>query len=176
MNPPDFLANSTTESILEALRLPDDFSPFGGGTKQPLKPTFGKLNRHRFSRVHPGSEYKYRAILVTDKENGGDNYLSVPFLTSHLGGMATPRILRLAVDNSGTPRLIAEPIADCNARPNLWNDSMVRAIRMAETSWVRIESNMSAGQYEITVAKGDLGQPSWPSLSMNELVMECFYD
>lgn len=164
----------TTEYVLENLRLPDDFTKSSGGTKQPLKPIFAKLNRHRFSRVHPASEYKYPTIVVTDKEGGGEAYLAAPHLVSRLGSMATPKILRLAVDNAGTPRLIAEPILDPNGRPNLWNDSMIRAIRMAETKWVRVEANMLAGQYEITVAAGELGEPRWPDQTMNELVLECF--
>lgn len=164
----------TTETLLESLRLPSNFSGVPTGTRQPLRPTFGKMNKHRFSRVHPTAEYEYPTIVVTDKEGGGEAYLAAPHLVSRLGSMATPKILRLAVDNAGTPRLIAEPILDLNGRPNLWNDSMIRAIRMAETNWIRVEANMLAGQYEITVAAGDLGEPRWPNRTMNELVLECF--
>jgi hypothetical protein len=52
--------------------------------------------------------------------------------------------------------------------------SYIRAIRTAEHSWVRIESNMAAGQYEIIVASGDLGEPVWPPQPMGELVLQAF--
>ena len=42
-----------TASLLDALRLPNNFNEPAVGIKQPLKPTFGKLSKHRFSRVHP---------------------------------------------------------------------------------------------------------------------------
>ena len=167
---------SATELLLESLRLPDTFTHASAGIKQPLRPTFGKLNRHRFSRVHPAEEFKYRTVLVIDKEGGREAYLAVPALIPLLGGMANPKILRLAVDNAGTPRLIAEPIPDPNGRPNLWNETMYQAIRTAEEHWTRIESDLGAGQYVITTAKDDLGEPIWPDQSMSELVMTCFRD
>lgn len=169
-------STSATESLLESLRLPDTFTHTSAGTKQPLRPNFGKLNRHRFSRVHPAEEFKYRTVLVIDKEGGREAYLAVPALIPLLGGMATPKILRLAVDNAGTPRLIAEPILDPNARPNLWNETMCQAIRTAEEHWIRVEADLGAGQYVITTAKDDLGEPLWPDQSMSELVMTCFRD
>jgi hypothetical protein len=45
---------------------------------------------------------------------------------------------------------------------------------MGETSWVRVESNMEAGQYQVIVAQGDLGPPVWPIQSMDQLVLQCF--
>lgn len=169
-------AASATESLLEALRLPDNFAQAPIGVRQPLRPTFGKLNKHRFSRVHPSPEYKYPTVLVADKDSMGEAYLAAPNLIQRLGSMAKPKILRLAVDNAGVPRLVAEPIAAPNDRQNLWNDSMIRAIYAGETDWVRVEPNTTAGQYEIIKAQGDLGEPQWPEQSMNELVLECFKD
>ena len=163
-----------TESILESLRLPDNFLQSNAGIKQPLKPTFGKLNRHRFSRVNPDPKFQSKVLLVTDKEGDKESYLAAPSLAPLLGSMAAPKILRLAVDNAGVPRLIAEPVIDPNGRPNLWNTSYTHAIRAGEKSWVRIEANMDAGQYQVIVASADLGDPIWPSQSMDELVWHCF--
>jgi hypothetical protein len=113
-------------------------------------------------------------LIATDKEGDGQSYLVAPNLAHLLGSMAVPQILRVAVDNAGVSRLIAEPILDTSGRPNLWNSSRARAINTAEKSWVRVEANMAAGQYEIIVAQGDLGQPAWPEQSMDELVLQCF--
>jgi hypothetical protein len=164
----------STESLLESLRLPDNFAQPTAGIKQPLKPTFGKLNKHRFSRVNPDPMFQSRVLLVTDKEGDKESYLASPSLAARLGGMAAPKVLRLAVDNAAVPRLIAAPIPDPNGRPNLWNTSYANAIQTAEKRWVRIESNMSAGQYEIIIASGDLGDPIWPPQTMDELVLQCF--
>ena len=167
---------SETVQLLEQLKLPDGFASAGGGVKQPLKPSYGKLSKHRFSRVHPGEDFKWPALIVTLKESGGngESFIAIPALRSRLGSLASPKVLRLAVDNAGTPRLVGVPIIDPNGRPNSWNDSLVRAVQIAESQWVRIESNNAATQYEVIVAKEDLGAPQWPNQSMQELVLACF--
>ena len=178
MSTPVQLKDSQSETIqlLEQLKLPDGFATSGGGVKQPLKPSYGKLSKHRFSRVHPGEDFKWPALIVTLKESGGngESFIATPALRSRLGSLASPKILRLAVDNVGTPRLVGVPIIDPNSRPNSWNDSSVRAVERAESQWVRIESNNIAAQYEVIVAKEDLGAPQWPNQSMQELVLACF--
>ena len=60
-------ATKSTSSILSSLRLPDTYNA-SGGTALPLKATYGKLNKHRFCRVHPSDEYKFRCLVVDDKD------------------------------------------------------------------------------------------------------------
>ncbi len=162
----------STSSLLCSLRLPDTYSA-SGGTTLPLKPSFGKMNKHRFCRVHSGAEFKFRCLLVDDKENG-ETYLAAPNMAGHLGSLATPKTIRLAVDNSGVPKLISEPDVDPSGRRNLWQSSYKEAIKQAETDWVRVEANMQAGQYEITKSTNDLGDPRWPKQSMEELINDAF--
>lgn len=166
------VVTKSTSSLLSSLRLPDTYSATGGIT-QPLKPTYGKLNKHRFSRVHPGAEYKFRCLLVDDKENS-ETYLAVPSMAGHLGSLATAKTIRLAVDNSGIPKLIGEPDIDVSGRRNLWQSSYKDAIDQGENNWVRVEANMKAGQYEITKSSNDLGDPKWPNQSMEELINDAF--
>lgn len=71
-NQEDELAvKQSTSSLLSSLRLPDTYS-VSGGTALPLKASFGKLNKHRFCRIHPGDEYKFRCLVVDDKDRGGN--------------------------------------------------------------------------------------------------------
>ena len=125
------------------------------------------------SRVHPGEEYKLRCLLVDDKDNG-ETYLATPNMAGHLGSLATAKTIRLAVDNSGVPKLIGEPDVDPSGRRNLWQSSLKEATREAEKDWVRVVSNMNANQYEITRSINDLGFPRWPKQSMEELVNDAF--
>ena len=172
LNDSEATVAKSTSSLLSSLRLPDTYSATGGIT-QPLKPTFGKMNRHRFCRVHPGVEYKFRCLLVDDKENG-EMYLAAPSMAGHLGSLATAKTIRLAVDNSGIPKLIGEPDIDLSGRRNLWQSSYKDAIDQAENNWVRVEANMKAGQYEITKSSNDLGDPKWPNQPMEELINDAF--
>jgi hypothetical protein len=162
-----------TPSWLKDAMLPSNFSNTIGGIKLPTKPSFGKLNKHRFSRVHPSADYKFPALIVEDKD-ASEEYIATYSMASYLGVNATPKLLRLAVDNSGVPKIIAEPIPSLSGRPNLWNTSMIEAITHAEKQWVRIESDMAAQQYRIIIAVNELGEPEWPKQSMAELIGEVF--
>lgn len=169
--------STTPEPIIQfdigSLRLPDNFNTVNAGIKLPTKAVFGKLSKHRFSRTHPGEEYRFPALLVDDKE-GREVYLAVPALAAYLGGMAKSVILRLAVDSTGTPKIIAQPILDALTKSTLWSVTMVEAIRLSETQWVRIESNMDAQQYTLIQAASNLGEPAWPVQTMDELVQTVF--
>jgi hypothetical protein len=165
-------ATKSTPSILSSLRLPDTYN-VSGGVALPLKATYGKLNKHRFCRVHPSDDYKFRCLVVDDKDNG-ETYLAAPNMASQLGSLATPKTIRLAVDNAGTPKLIGEPDLDPSGRRNLWQSSYKDAIKQAENDWVRVQANMAAGQYEITPSMSDLGFPRWPKQSMDELINDAF--
>ena len=160
-------------SMLDELRLPDNYSKSIGGIKLPIKPSFGKLNQHRFSRVHPDPEFQFPVLLVEDKDTK-ETYIATRLMSSYLGKSATPKILRLAVDNAGVPRIIAQPIANIDSQSNLWATSMNDAIKRAENTWIRIESNMDSKQYTIFEANGDLGDPTWPEQTMGELIDEIF--
>jgi hypothetical protein len=169
------MSNTAQELVskISALRLPDNFTTNIGGEKLPLKPIFGKFSKHRFARVHPGKEYMFICLTVDDKDLG-ETYIVTPNMQAYLGSHAVPKILRLSVDTTGLPKIIAQPVIDQNTRPNIWHTSLIRGILLAETSWVRLEANMSAGQYNVIVSKDDLGEPQWPSQSMDELVQEVF--
>ncbi len=158
---------------INSLRLPDNYLATKGGVKLPTKASFGKLSKHRFCRTHPGEEYRFPAIIVDDKE-GREVYLVAPHLAEYLGPMVKNVNLRLCLDNMGTPRIIAEPIIDAFRRTTLWSTTMIEAIKLSETEWVRIESNMEAQQYTIIQAVSNLGDPQWPSQSMEDIVHEVF--
>jgi hypothetical protein len=168
--------HSTAEELvskISALRLPSNFSANAGGIKLPPKVIFGKFSKHRFARVHPGEEYKFPCLTVDDKD-AGEIYIVAAEMQLYLGTNAIPKIIRLSVDSTGLPKLILQPISDPNSRQNIWHSSLNRGIEMAEKSWVRMEANMSHGQYDVIVSKDDLGDPQWPSQSMDELVQEVF--
>lgn len=164
--------SASTSSILSSLRLPDTYSN-SGGTVLPIKALYGKLNKYRFCRVHPGNEYKFRCLVVEDKDNG-ETYLAASHMVGHLGNLATPKTIRLTVDNAGTPKLIGEPDIDPTGRKNLWHTSLKEGIKLGETEWVRVQSNMSAAQYEIVVSASDLGDPKWPKQCMEDLINDAF--
>jgi hypothetical protein len=176
LNSKESLMHSTAEELaskISALRLPSNFSANAGGIKLPPKVIFGKFSKHRFARVHPGEEYKFPCLTVEDKD-AGETYIVASEMAVYLGTNAIPKIIRLTVDSTGLPKLVLQPVADPNSRQNIWHSSLNRGIEMGETSWVRLEANMNHGQYDVIVSKDNLGDPQWPSQTMDELVNEVF--
>ncbi len=160
-------------SQISSLRLPDNYSANIGGIKLPPKTVFGKLSKHRFSRVHPAREYQFPCLAVEDKDNG-ESYVVAQHIQPYLGKNVVQKVIRLSVDSTGLPKLVFQPIVEQGGRQNHWHSTLNRAILLAEESWVRVEPNMDAGQYSIIISKDDLGAPQWPEQTMDELVQDVF--
>jgi hypothetical protein len=61
-------------------------------------------------------------------------------------------------------------------RKSAWSRSAREAAEMAVEKWVRMQSKLSLGAYEITVAAGEMAEPVWPDLSFQELVRIAYRD
>jgi hypothetical protein len=61
-----------------------------------------------------------------------------------------------------------------DGRRDAWNESALRAVELAMTSWVRVVANMSLGGYEVFQATGNIPEPVWPERSLEELVHTAF--
>jgi hypothetical protein len=68
------------------------------------------------------------------------------------------------------------PSADGSASARSWYQSGLRAAEQAKTLWVKIQGNKAIGAYDVIVAKGDLGDPSWPDHSFQKLIDIAFQD
>ena len=61
-----------------------------------------------------------------------------------------------------------------DGRRNVWHESLMRCIQLAEVNWVKIVANMMAGSYDAHQAQGDLSNPEWSEHSMKQLVEIAF--
>ena len=50
----------------------------------------------------------------------------------------------------------------------------MEAAQNAELEWTRIQSNMNIKAYDIFTAEGNLKEPEWPELSLDELLNIAF--
>ena len=79
----------------------------------------------------------------------------------------------LAIDRQGDPFLWPIVLPDENRRLN-WHLSALEAAQNAELEWTRIQSNMNIKAYDIFTAEGNLKEPEWPELSLDELLKIAF--
>ena len=92
------------------------------------------------------------------------------------GVSVTPYILKAYITKDGALGVWPLKIGTFQGRSNPWNDSALKAAKMAESRWIRVVANSTAGCYDIHAALGDLGLPCWPEKTLEEIIIEAFRD
>lgn len=166
--PPDPFEN------LERLRLSQDFS--AAVAVKPVLTTVSvrKPNRHEFVRVRDSETWRFQTGTFTQKDTR-ETYMVSPELWSALPGEVQPTLLVVAISRlSSVPFVWPLMLPGTDGRPNRWHESALEAARLAETQWVRVVADMSAGHYVSFAAQGELPEPIWPDATLSELLRLAF--
>ena len=159
-------ANETSTDF-SRFRLSQNFGNVSGVRKKLTTVPVRKPGKTQWVRVHP--EKKMDTMLLPYPESGGDLYLVEPEFQAEVEQLAKAYRLILAIDRQGDPFFWPVALPD-ESRPLNWHLSALEAANNAELEWTRIQANMNIGAYEILAAEGDLEDPEWPELSMDELL------
>ena len=144
-----------------------------GSKKLITHVSVGKPGKGRFFRSSKADPNSINVYLYEDKAENTFHLVS-PEVADVLGNLVRGMTLHLAIDRANNPFLIPVPLPDDNGQRNSWPQSLLGAIEHARDKWVRIESDKSAGVYQIHEAQGLLEEPKWPELSLEELVNIAF--
>lgn len=126
--------------------------------------------------MRPGEEWKFQTAALTDGESG-EVYLVDPMLWAMLGPELRPIVLVLTISRSSTvPFLWPCKLPGADGRPIRRSESALEAVKLAEQQWCRVASDITAGCYIVHVAVGELSEPMWPDMDMNELIRLAFRD
>jgi hypothetical protein len=138
-----------------------------------------KRSKDQFFRVHPGSDFTLDTYVL-EHESGMERttYLVAPGLWPQLADHLRKVRLFTAIDKRGNVFLWPAklPTADGSGSARSWYQSALHAAEQAKELWVKIQGNKAIGAYDVVVAKGDLGDPSWPDHSLQELIKIGFRD
>ena len=63
-----------------------------------------------------------------------------------------------------------------DGRDNRWWQAAHQIARTAQSSWVRMVADMSAGDYEVTRATVEIPEPIWPEKTLRDLLQLAFQD
>lgn len=126
-----------------------------------------------FFRVKDGDEWEFPALILTIKESN-ESYIVTREIAEIVPGMVRAEMLYLSVDRKGNPVLINVPLPDETGRRNNWHESLLQAVVMARTNWVRISANMSASCNDVLIAENVPDVPHWPEQTMEQLVEIAF--
>jgi len=149
---------------LAKLRLSQDFSELV--QVKPVLTTVSARRPHKqeFVRVLSGEENRFITGCFTDKESR-ETYLVSPAVRELLAGDVVPTMLVVCLSrNSPVPFFWPLTLPGIDGRPNRWHESGIEAATLAETHWLKVVADMSAGQYVPMVARGNLPEPDWSSI------------
>ena len=152
-----------------------DFSAAIGVKKVLTTVPCRKPHRHEFVRVRPGEEWRLETGLFEDKLQK-EMYLVGRDMWGELAGEISPVCLFLTITKQRDISLWPVKLPGADGKSNAWHDSALAAAKLATKKWVRLAANMNAGYYDVFEAAGELSEPDWPELSLQEIVKLCFKD
>lgn len=132
-----------------------------------------KAAKQRYVRVHRDKGYHFECALL-NLEGEDRPFLLSPEIAQTIAKDAKRAILKLAIDRQGNIFLWPVPPIPEDGNDNPWNQSQREVAELAEQYWVRLTSNRSVGCYEPIVAQGDIPEPVWPELTMDEILTIAF--
>lgn len=153
------------------LRLPQNFEEQVGVKKALLTVPVRKPNNKTFVRVRPEPEWRLDTNIIELKEER-ESYLVARNLWPDLAAELVPVTLVAAVDRQRV--FFLWPLRLQGERVNPWHESAWGAAQLAMRSWIRVQANMALGAYEVFEATGDLGEPGWPELSLQQILSIAF--
>ena len=160
-----------------SLRLTSDFSATIGVKKALLSVPVRKPDKSWFVRVHPAEEYHLSTAVIELKEDR-ETYLVAPALWNGLATEATfsPRALFTAMNRQGVLFLWPVRLPGSDGRVDDWSRTALEAAQLAVKHWSRVTANMSLGGYEVFQATGQLPEPEWPDLTLQQVLRVAFKD
>ena len=148
-------------SELAKLLLSQDFSELS--QVKPVLTTVSARKPHKqeFVRVQAGESNRFTTGCFIDKESR-EAYLVSPAVRDLLAGDVVPTMLVVCLSrNSPIPFLWPLTLPGVDGRPNRWHESGIEAATLAESQWLKVVADMSAGCYVPMVACGNLPEPDW---------------
>lgn len=158
-----------------SLRLSQDFAASVGVKKALLTVPVRKPAKEWFVQVHPEESYRLLTTVLELKEDREIHLVSAT-LRDELATEPTfgVRMLFTAQTRQGVLFVWPVRLPGTDGKIDEWNRSLLEAATMAAGKWVRVAANMHLGAYEVTEALGDLPPPTWPDVSMADILRIAF--
>jgi len=155
------------------LRLSQDFIAQAGARKLINTIPVRKPGRQAFVRTHPEAAF-WLETAVLELKDDRETYLVIPALWADLSAELTPKVLVLTIDRQNNLSLWPIRLPGEEGRIDDWNAAALEAARLAQGRWLRISANMTLGAYDVFEAVGELPDPQWPDLSMQQILAVAF--
>lgn len=159
----------------ESLRLSQDFGATLGVQRALITVPVKKPAREWWVRVHPDPSYRLETAVLELKEDR-EVYLVDRSLWSGLASESTfaAKLLVTTMNRQGTVFIWPIRMPGPNGNLDDWSESAHQAATMAQNGWVRVQSNMNLGAYEVLTTSADIPEPEWPQEPLRDLLEIAF--
>ena len=158
---------------INALRLPASYGATLGVKKVLNNVPVGKPKKAQFFRIHPSPAMTFNAMLLEQKDTR-ESYLVMPDVASQISELVKPVQLLLGIDRQGNVCLVPIPLPGDDGNRNPWHESLAQAMKLGQSTWIRISANMSGGAYDVFEAQADLPEPEWPEYDLDKYIEVAF--
>jgi hypothetical protein len=121
-------------------------------------------------------EQKTLITRIYEDRDTRDFYFIAPNMvqTLYALGEVTAAKLVPAVTRQGVPLVIPVKLPAEGSPMSGWHETMLTAVERGSTKWIRISADMALGGYRIYEAIGDLGEPKFPDMPLNDMLEIAF--
>jgi hypothetical protein len=160
-----------------SLRLSHDFNSAAGVKKALLTVPVRKPDKSWWVRTHPDPAFRLQTALVELREER-TTYLVAKSLWPELATEVTfrPKLLVTAINRQNVVFLWECNLPRQDGRADEWTRSALEAVDLATKGWIRLAANMSLGAYDIFTTRAQLTEPTWPEVSLGNLLRVAFKD
>jgi hypothetical protein len=138
-------------------------------TRVPVR----KPGSQQFFMVHPSEDYRLD-IGVIYVEEDRETFLVNPKLREELASEMKFVRLYTWISRSNNLFLWRVPLPDIDGKRNVWNDSQHDAFAAAMHDWVKMQSNMDPGMWDVIIAEAEFPAPTWPEMPFRDLLELAF--
>lgn len=156
-------------------RLAQGFDEVVGVSKVIANVNVRKPEAQAWFRVHPDERYRLPVALLSLKEEN-ETFIVDPSLIGSLAAEVVPHVLYTYVTRQNVVGIWPVRLPRADGRTDGWMRSSHEAAELAMKCWVRLQSNRSAGAYDVNVTSAKLPEPEWPTMSFEQLLEKAFTD
>ena len=157
----------------QKLRLSQNYGASAGVKKLTTTIPVRKPGKQDYVRVHPDPAYRIETAVLEIKEEQ-ETFLVAQELWDELPGELTPKVLFTTINRQQVTSLWPIRLPGDDGRIDTWNGSAMEAATFAQKQWVRICSNKSLGAYDVFQATGEIPEPEWPELNLEQILEIAF--
>jgi hypothetical protein len=168
--------NPFSKEALHKLQISQDFPSMSAVKPLLISVQCRKPSREEFIRVRSGQDNRFRCMCHCDKDSNA-MYIVNYDVKDLLRDFIKRTELVICVSRNSTVPFIWPLSLPNSDQVNPWHSSAIEAAQIAESKWVQVKSDTTAGRYVVSTPISDFADPNWSDIPDRDKLLElCFKD